>query len=278
MKHGSFFRLSAAITALLMIFTACSADQPAEEAKTESTQMTSAPQVITETTTVSSAPSETQESVYEEKIPEIGPSVYNSTLQAIYDAITAYDENLFVDFEGMVGVSESLHYETIESVLDNTGYAIKDINGDGVPELVIASVNERVDGKCFGSALYSLFTYADDKAVCLLEGYARSRYDLFEDGTVYNNGSGGAIYYVSSTYRLPSGGNSLECTECYFTYERNGDYEDIGVYRSTSGSCEVSEAEETDMTLDDFFLLTEELGTQAVSVELTPFSQYTAID
>lgn len=262
------------VTAMLMLCSACSVEKPADNVKTEITQQTSELQKIQDSEEASSTQTVTEESVYEDEVSKIEPSVYDSTLQSIYDAIISADEEKLLDIEGMTGLAESARYTTVNSTLNDSGYAVKDINEDGIPELIIASVNERSDDKCYGSTLYSLFTFADEKVVCLLDGYARNRYDLFEDGTVYNNGSGGAIYYVSTTYKLPPNGNSLKCIECYFTHEKNEDFENIAVYHNTTGSWDISESEETDMTIDDFFEYTEKLGKQAVSLELIPFSQY----
>lgn len=269
MKRKRISRIAIMMTAMLLLSTACSKEPSDEEVKTEIAQQTS----VTQKAQESDVASETQ-SAAEENVSEADSSVYDSTLQAIYDALVGSDEDKMLDMEGMTGLAESSRYTTVNNALNNAGYAIRDVNNDGTPELVIASVNNRDGNKCYGSSIYSLYTYANEKVVCLLDGYARNRYDLFEDGTVYNSGSGGAIYYVSATYELLPGGDSLKCKECYFTHERNDNYEDVAVYRNTTGSFETSESEETDMTIEAFFEYTEELDKQAISLELIPFAQY----
>ena len=72
-----------------------------------------------------------------------------------------------------------------EVLKQTLGYAIKDINGDGIPEMVILSKKYRVIG---------VFTLVDKKPY-LLDGYwDRYRCAIDASGLLYIVGSGGAYY------------------------------------------------------------------------------------
>ena len=50
-------------------------------------------------------------------------------------------------------------------------------------------------------------------------GWARNRYYLLNDGTVYNEGSGGAADTIAVTYRMAEDGISLNVIDHYSAYQ-----------------------------------------------------------
>ena len=83
-----------------------------------------------------------------------------------------------------------------------TGYAITDINGDGIDELVI--------GDCFEegpAVLYDIFTLdqADGTPVHLACGGERDRFHLLSDGTVVEEGSNSASDSFVRPYGIREG-------------------------------------------------------------------------
>lgn len=82
-------------------------------------------------------------------------------------------------------------YPQTQTVSD-VGYAFVDLDNNGIPELLVSTVQEAVDGM-----IYDLYSYAEDNVVHLASSMERDRYYLCEDNTIYNEGSGGAA--VSST-------------------------------------------------------------------------------
>ena len=83
-----------------------------------------------------------------------------------------------------------------------TGYAVTDINGDGINELVI--------GECFeqGPAVfYDIFTLdtGDGTAIHLACGGERDRFNLLPDGTVVETGSNSASDSFTRPYGIREG-------------------------------------------------------------------------
>ena len=73
------------------------------------------------------------------------------------------------------------------------GYCTMDINGDGIEELMIGSVNENA----YTGMFFDLYTIVDGQISLVISSGERDRYYLCEDYTIANEGSGGALSYVS---------------------------------------------------------------------------------
>ena len=82
-----------------------------------------------------------------------------------------------------LGVSE------LAACADRIGYAMIDLDGNGVRELMIV-----VDGEHYNGVLCEVYTMQDGKAVNVLQSWARSRTYLLTDGRLYREGSSGAAY------------------------------------------------------------------------------------
>ena len=205
---------------------------------------------------------------------EMSTEVYDEVLQRFYEnAVNADVEALFESGE-FTNLAEVLQYQESDTALQSFGYVYKDINSDGITELIIGNIREESNGKAYGDILCNLYTYVDGEVVCLINGYAKNVYRLFEDGKIYNSGVGGAIYYSSGIFNLSSEADTLECVDFYITHERDDDFADIAVYYNNIGSWSTEDSMETDMTIDDFFAMEEEYIQKAVDIELIPFTEY----
>ena len=165
---------------------------------------------------------------------------------------------------GSMGLREALSVS--EGILDDTGYRIADLSGDGIPELLIGSVSSGM--------IYALFTTDGDSTELLLEGVYRNSYYLLDDGTVANQGSGGAIYSIFGVYGWSEDGRELTCIDCWFTHEKDGNFEDIRCYHNTSGEMDPAVSEELSMTLDAFYTMQDSLLARVTVPALTTFAQY----
>jgi hypothetical protein len=87
---------------------------------------------------------------------------------------------------------------------DKLCYALTDLNGDGVLELLLGTM----DG-LNNAAPHSIFTIIDGHSVHLESYWSRSKGVIAADGTIYCMGSGGAPYTYLSSYKLDEGGESL---------------------------------------------------------------------
>lgn len=97
-----------------------------------------------------------------------------------------------------------------ETGVDRIGYCVRDINGDGVEELMIGRIDEYSDPGMF----YDLYTMIDGQRVLVKSSGERDRYYLCQDQTIANEGSGGAVLSVWGYYNFVSG--QLQLKESVF--------------------------------------------------------------
>ena len=128
------------------------------------------------------------------------------------EAITsypAYDEIIRKYYEGMASgwsmedfrendLCYLAGYEMGESSL---GYCTMDINGDGIEELMIGSVNADADTSMF----FDLYTMVNGQRSLVISSGERDRYYLCEDHTIANEASGGAMSSSFKYYDFVSG-------------------------------------------------------------------------
>ena len=121
------------------------------------------------------------------------PSQWN-TYQDVLD--TYY----YVASEKVTGIVNEPQMREIENLLGvlleptmypslNAGYIIRDLNGDGIDELIILFPSQYEE-----SEIITLYTLENNRPKLLLYGANRSRYCLAVDGGIVNYGSDGADY------------------------------------------------------------------------------------
>ena len=84
----------------------------------------------------------------------------------------------------------------------NLGYALKDIDGNGVRELLIG---ENYDGSEEGTVLYDMYTIRDGELLHVFDGWDRNRYYLCTNGNFINEGSSGAMQSNTAYYIYAKG-------------------------------------------------------------------------
>lgn len=195
-------------------------------------------------------------------------SVYDSVLTEVKDTLFLSEELMAP--EGMDGIRE-LGAIYKEEALEMLGYRYQDLNGDNAPELVIGVSPE--NGGYLRNQIYLVYSVINETPEQILFSTARSSYSMLTDGTFAYFGSAGAIYSICGEFTLTQE-NVLDCTEYYFTHEIDNDFENIGVYHNSTGNFDVVSSNLTDMTLDDFNDISEELALRILPLEeMTPFSQ-----
>jgi hypothetical protein len=112
---------------------------------------------------------------------------------ALVDALSMGEE----DFIRNEMIFQWLGYSVLTARF-GTSYAVYDINGDGVPELFI------------GGIICSIY---DGKPYLVNCFWERHRYELYADGTVFIQGSGGADNWEEGSYRLSEDGTGFYITE-----------------------------------------------------------------
>ena len=168
------------------------------------------------------------------------------------------------------GITERVMYGEKEDLLKEIGFAIEDISGDGIPELIIGE-DSALDMTPDQNTIYDVYTCSDGQIVCALEGWARNSYSYLGNGRFYNMGSNGAMYAVFGTYHLTADGTELICEDCYFTYDKNNGSE-IGYYHNNTGVAEPEGSEELDVSDADFWNLYNDLTYE--SIGWTPVGEY----
>lgn len=177
------------------------------------------------------------------------------------------DEN--VNSEGGTGVLEAISGKKKDTALASIGYVIKDISGDGIPELLIGAVGR-------SGRIYAVYTSVDGKPHFTFESWARNSADYMDGGRFFRQGSNGAMYSIFGKYTISRDGTSLRCNDYYFTFEKDRDFKKIGYYHNTSGKWDKAASKELKISAAEFAQIEKSLSKQIAPVELTPFSKYGA--
>jgi len=110
-----------------------------------------------------------------------------------------------------LGINE-VPYEFEEGSL---GSAVKDINGDGIPELLLLDkMNTGSQGQPF---IYALYTLKDREPVMLGQYWSRSRAHLDVDGRLFTVGSSSASSTYLDSYELRPGASELTHLTQYYS-------------------------------------------------------------
>ena len=111
---------------------------------------------------------------------------------------------------------------------DHVGYALKDLDENGVPELIVAGISPTYDP---GPVLFEVFTLENKTPVQLLISWARSRNFLLPDNRIYNEGSGGAS--SSGFVLFQVSGTNLQFLEGYWS-SNSTDFTGSTMYHTSS--------------------------------------------
>lgn len=111
----------------------------------------------------------------------------------------------------------------------NFGYCLKDIDADGIDELILTASYENSSE---GPYIYAIVTMQDGHLIPILSrGGQRNGYYLCQNGIISNEGSSGADYTSYSYYQLVN--KSMQLIDEVYTHPTDYDHR-IGWYYSTS--------------------------------------------
>lgn len=105
------------------------------------------------------------------------------------------------------GISSYIGYS------EHVGYCYKDLDCNGIPELIIAGIDSRYSP---GQEIFDLYTLYDDALISLATSHLKQRYYLKSDNTILFTGTGGAPYHQWAIKRISR--NELIPIEAIFTY------------------------------------------------------------
>lgn len=197
--------------------------------------------------------------------------LYKDILAKLYkklDYIIVDDTHLdgFADQEGMVGIAEIAALRELD-LLDKIGYAIIDINNDGVEELIFTTVSESAAEQ----RILSAYTVSNNKAVLLFAGGAQNGYYLLKDSKIFNRNYAGDSLVSYGVYQIEKGSVKLSCTDFYFAAEENGAF---AYYQNQSGSQDVAVSGNLEGGAKTFALYDEEFSATIQYPEITLMSSY----
>ena len=226
--------------------------------------------------TITSTPKETITPTPEQMVtptPEAKVDVmqiYSTVIRKYYDLICSGGDGT-VEVVGEMGVIEAMGGLDTEEALNSIGYTIRDLSGDGIPELVIGEFSEADTG--YGTMIYALYTLDNGEAKLVFDGWYRSCYRWMGENRFAYNGSGGAMYSIFGIAELTEDGKALQWKDYYFTHETDESFSEIGCYYNTTGEWEVSVSEKLDITLDELWELEEQLLKDKQWLEMKPMSE-----
>lgn len=132
-----------------------------------------------------------------------------------------------------------------ENPLETLGYAVEDLSGDGVPELVIGFLPDH------SILQYAVYTLVDGRPQVVFED---------EEGSLGYLGNGSFHYVVSlptgmgqGTVSLSQDGTQILWEDFYFTLDDIFGCGTVTIYHNTTGSLDPAESELTDWTMEYFY-------------------------
>lgn len=205
------------------------------------------------------------DNAYEEMYSEVLDRIYNNIINGTMNE----DET-----EGAIGVWEVTNYVSRIAGLDAIGYAIQDISGDGIPELMIGIIDRMEDEKAYGNLVVAMYTLDDNRPHFVFEGWSRNSYQAAETGKFYYYGSGGYAYSAFGECEVEADGKNLKWNSFYFSDLDPMDFEKIYFYRNTTGEWNIEGSEKLDIQPEEFWALTEDISKNITDYEMIPLSKY----
>lgn len=145
-----------------------------------------------------------------------GENIYKDVIKKHITAIEEKWDSDKLDSEHMSELYSMM--DDSGNLLDSVGYFYKDINVDGIDELLIGEISDDAhDG-----LVYDIYTMVDRKPTHVVSGGERDRYYILQNGFVLNEYSNSATNSGSDVYNLQT--NSTELfLQFAFKYDEDAD-------------------------------------------------------
>ena len=103
---------------------------------------------------------------------------------------------------------------------EHVGYALKDIDKNGIPELIIGGINTQE--YYVGSVIFEIFTLSNNLPVSVATSHERHCFSLLTDNRLYYEAFGGAGHTYYETYQLVN--DHIEFLEGFYStsFDNNG--------------------------------------------------------
>ena len=170
------------------------------------------------------------------------------------------------------GLMERVMYPGEEDLLDDIGYILEDISGDGILELMIG-YNDSFDAdEIKRSYVLGVYTLSDGKPYTAFSGWARNRYWPLPDGHFYHSGSSGASNTEFGENHLSKDGTKVVWDDFYFSEEDTTGQ--IMFFHNTSGIWDRSESETMDISERKFWRLMDEYEDRCILFSWKPMRDH----
>ncbi|MCM1543500.1 MAG: hypothetical protein NC121_19920 [Blautia sp.] len=188
-------RLYTVLIAAACILTGCGAGSAAEKSTDGHAAVADpdTPAMPDETRETSSGEPEAAENIKSEEPNDMdaAASIYGGILDMFYYRILeGWDCTEDVSYMFYWG------YTSVETLSD-AGYAMMDLDGNGVPELLVSTVEDAA-----GGLIFDLYTYVDGEVIHAATSGERYCYYLCEDNTIYYRASSGASNSTQISYSV----------------------------------------------------------------------------
>ena len=256
---------------LLSLLSGCAGQSPAEV--TAQPVETAAPAETGQEAVVSPAPDSPTES------KQNGPSSYEDILDLYYAALSGHWDTNAVSSRGLSVLCA--YYNGYEGEpLENVGYMLRDLNGDGAEELIVGAIVE--EGRFADLDFYmprtvlDIYTLANGQPVNVAQSFDRSRRYLTADNRIYGEGSGGVANSTYAVYEMQ--GAELVMTEALVsdgvaTFDEETWYTELNWFMLKDGNWDTEMAERlTQAQAEKQIAAYEE---QVIQPDYIPLSRYT---
>lgn len=104
---------------------------------------------------------------------------YANVVDSVYEFIAdGTSDNL--PEQGRTGICEVRDFANREAALQQLGYTLQDISGDGVPELLIGWISQKRGVGHYGKEIYAIYTFADGRVNMLRRAGAAAACSLWQ--------------------------------------------------------------------------------------------------
>lgn len=193
------------------------------------------------------------------------PDAYLELIESYASMLSG--EDIWID--GSTGVWELVNGDAADAAA-HVGLTFEDMNQDGIPELIIGYQDGETDN-VFNNRILAVYSYVEERAALILEGWARNRYYYLGNGEFLCSGSSGASSSCIEICAYEE--DRLVVRDFYFTEIMDDNYEEIGVYYNTTGEWDVASSELLPMSVDEFWQIEEEYETEIVNLKLMPLEK-----
>jgi hypothetical protein len=202
-------------------------------------------------------------------------AVYEPVFTEILDIID-YGYNTDREYDYATGsLTEQLNYGGMKNPLEEVGYRLEDINGDGIPELLIGYDADRLNngGESYITGIY---TVKDGKPFTTYAGSARDTCQRVDETHLFLSLSGGVSLTVMGEFHLSDDGCDIIWDDCYFTDEK--DDGSTGFYHNKTGIVDAAGSEEMENGDEVFYEIIDDLAYYCIRIEWTPIGDRSVRD